>query len=81
MWEGNELFVRQTQNMSPDIVAFANSENGSQSDLAQYNLGYEIDENYIVLSTFQVQHWNSSENEQSDIIIFVPQLTSVLRRV
>lgn len=42
--------------MSPDIVAVANSENGSQSDLAQYNLGYEIDENYIVLSTFQVQH-------------------------
>ena len=51
----------------------------TENDLAHYNLGFKINENNIILCTFQVQLRNSSENEQSNIIIFDPQLTSVLR--
>ena len=65
--------------MSPNIVVFANNADGFQSDLAQYSLSLEIDENYI---RFQVQHRNSSENDEpSEITIFVSQLTSDIRRV
>ena len=43
-----------------------------RSHLAQYKLALKINENYIILSTFKVQHRYSFENEQSNIIIFVP---------